>query len=1416
MILNYEVPAGQRVGVYLTGTGTIYWDQSNNTIATSVSNTVATLYDHTYNTAYRGTIVIAGNITQFGGGYRHPGIAYLRSVSQFNSNLTSLSFSFFGATGFTNNNSIPTNIPSSVTNLSSMFLNSNFNDPNISSWDVSQVKDMGFVFVASSFNQDISDWDVSQVTTMVQMFGQTHFNQDISDWDVSKVTDMGLMFLDNSDFNQDISDWDVSKVTQMSIMFRNASSFNQDISDWDVSKVTAMFRMFRSASSFNQDIGRWNSKVSKVTDMSEMFLNASSFNQNLSEWNVSKVNNMNQMFSNTSLSTINSNAILNGWASLPSVISRVQLESTFYSSQGVFGYYKLSDPPNKWTIYATRVTPTYTTSAYQNVPFTFTYSLPYGNPILGHRYDLSYNSTVVATYTCNNSSEEYTFLNVVLNTLGSNIPLTIFDTTANVIVDSTISITVAILTEQMILNYDVPAGQRVGFNLIGNGTIFWDQSNRDISSNVSSSGTPGLYDHTYNTAYNGTIVIYGNITQFGSPTGIYPGIAYLKSVSQFNSNLTSLSDAFSGATGFTNNNSIPTNIPSSVTNLNSMFLYSNFNDPNIRSWDVELVTNMSYMFWEASTFNQNIGSWKVDRVTNMASMFSGASVFNQDISDWDVSQVKDMNFMFYGASAFNQNIGRWNVSEVTNMAQMFCRTHFNQDISDWDVSQVKDMNFMFLEASAFNQNIGRWDVSKVTDMYLMFYYASSFNQNLSKWDVSKVTNMAGMFYDASSFNQNLSKWNVSNVNDMGGMFYRSSLSTINSNAILNGWASLPSVISRVWLTFNFYSSQGVYGYNTLRSPPNNWTINATRVNPTYTTSAYQNVPFTFIYSLPGGNPILGHTYDLSYNSNVLATYTCISSSEEYTFLNVVLNTLGSNIPLTIFDTTADVIVDRTISITVNSTPMILNYDVPAGQRVGFYLIGTGTIFWDEFNRDISSNVSSSGTPGLYDHTYTAAYNGTIVIDGNITQFGSPTGIYPGIAYLKSVSQFNSNLTSLSDAFRGATHFTNNNSIPTNIPSSVTNLSNMFFKSNFNDPIISGWNVELVTNMSYMFRDASTFNQDIGSWKVDMVSNMAGMFSGASAFNQDIGSWKVDRVNNMSYMFRDASTFNQDIGGWKVDMVTNMAEMFTGDSALSTINFNSILNAWATQNVQKGVALGGGTSYSSQGLPGYNRLSVYNNWTINSNFVTPTYSPTLVSENTPFVFKYSLPNGNPILGHTYDLIYGSSVLAIYTCINSADTVYTFSNVFVSSGASSSIAFTIFDITANVVVDSTIYINIKNVEKEGNIMRFGRGSNSNGQFWYGGEVDFPGFLYKKNPGAGGSKSTKFGAGGNMLCNKQTYLYNKYTPGDDGVGATTIANRRSKNRLSSVCSPEHTCGQFYNYLGLYDNYTSNPDGYINPNPK
>jgi len=93
-------------------------------------------------------------------------------------------------------------------------------------------------------------------------------------------------------------------------------------------------------------------------------------------------------------------------------------------------------------------------------------------------------------------------------------------------------------------------------------------------------------------------------------------------------------------------------------------------------------------------------------------------------------------------------------------------------------------------------------------------------------------------------------------------------------------------------------------------------------------------------------------------------------------------------------------------------------------------------------------------------------------------------------------------------------------------------------------------------------------------------------------------------------------------------------------------------------------------------------------------------------------------------------------------------------------------------------------------------------SNGQFWVGPY----GFLYKKNVGVGARRSTLMGPG--LSSNQPTYIYNRYSPGGSGVGASSVANRRAKNRLATNCGPNGKCFPCYNTLGQYSN---NPNGFV-----
>merc|ERR1719263_1898958 len=78
-----------------------------------------------------------------------------------------------------------------------------------------------------------------------------NFNMDLSTWDVSSVVDMSYMFNYASMFNMDLSTWDVSSVVDMSYMFTYAYQFSSDISSWTGSAATsAQTNMFYGSTAF--------------------------------------------------------------------------------------------------------------------------------------------------------------------------------------------------------------------------------------------------------------------------------------------------------------------------------------------------------------------------------------------------------------------------------------------------------------------------------------------------------------------------------------------------------------------------------------------------------------------------------------------------------------------------------------------------------------------------------------------------------------------------------------------------------------------------------------------------------------------------------------------------------------------------------------------------------------------------------------------------------------------------------------------------------------------------------------------------------------------------------------------------------------------------------------------------------------
>lgn len=302
--------------------------------------------------------------------------------------------------------------------------------------------------------------------------------------------------------------------------------------------------------------------------------------------------------------------------------------------------------------------------------------------------------------------------------------------------------------------------------LSGDGGVIIDWGDGSPLDEISNPNNP---EHTYAASGAYTVRIIDAATgesdgtyQFGSGVTAHDSAVFITAVTSWGElNLTSLSGAFRRAI---NLESVPSHLPSGVTDVSYMFAGATEFNQDIGKWDTSSVTNMSSMFFSAKSFNQNIGEWNTSSVTNMAHMFADAKVFDQDISNWNTSSVTNMADMFGGAWQFNQDVGSWNTSNVTDMRNAFrAALEFNQDIRNWDTSSVTNMAAMFATARSFNQDIGGWDTSNVTRMENMFRDADNFNQDIGNWNTCSVTNMAYMFTHAKSFNQDLSGWCVSEV-----------------------------------------------------------------------------------------------------------------------------------------------------------------------------------------------------------------------------------------------------------------------------------------------------------------------------------------------------------------------------------------------------------------------------------------------------------------------------------------------------------------------------------------------------------------------------------------------------------------------------------------------------------------------------
>ena len=163
---------------------------------------------------------------------------------------------------------------------------------------------------------DFNDVDVSNIDSFynkhyeIGIFEKTKFEYiDILYWNVSNIKDMGYMFFGCAQLKSvDLSNWNVSRVENMDSIFSDCYHLKSvgDLSNWNVSNAENISSMFFKCKQLKSvgDLSNWN--VSKVENINSMFASCEQLKSvgNLSNWNVLNVKYMSSMFNKSGITNI--------------------------------------------------------------------------------------------------------------------------------------------------------------------------------------------------------------------------------------------------------------------------------------------------------------------------------------------------------------------------------------------------------------------------------------------------------------------------------------------------------------------------------------------------------------------------------------------------------------------------------------------------------------------------------------------------------------------------------------------------------------------------------------------------------------------------------------------------------------------------------------------------------------------------------------------------------------------------------------------------------------------------------------------------------------------------------------------------------------------------------------------------------
>ena len=1008
--------------------------------------------------------------------------------------------------------SVPASLPSTVTSFGFQDC-VKLNDPNISNWNVNNIKDFSGMFAgAIAFNQPLDNWVMTQATDLSWMFG----------------SEDGV-----SAFNQNIAGWDVSNVTNLNGMFYNAAAFNQDIGTWSVSKVTKMGDMFHGAVAMAADLSWWC--VSAFTEAPTDFATGSGLTDgNFPYWGTCPIR--------TAVATIDS----------PPVVTVGDTFAFSYTLTPAFTPGKVewtTTTPSLITLDVASGIATVIGDGQANLTVTVNDKIvgtkqftamplftPFTAVITGESFDLRTmeGATIVRLDGVELAPDESEDTVYDWYTIKTSVPGSVLTVSPKDSVSPLESLKlgsgIGEVTEWCSLGHIASPEDTKAPVLFG----------RDIVS---------VPDYLPVGITNLTEMFYG-ATLFNQPIGNWDV-----------SNVTDMSGMFASTVAF--NQNLSTWNTSNVTTMAGMFRNANSFNGDISGWDVRNVTNMQLMFEGAVAFNQPLNGWNLVSATNLHGMFRDAAVFNQPLNLWNVSNVTDMANMFRNAGMFNQDLTGWCVTNITSKPENFnsegaALQSVNQPF--WGTCPIAGAVVTINLASAVDQNSTAQATYELDPAFTpgKVEWSTTTPEILSVDANGLVTGLAGGVGKVKvTINQKYVAENDITVN----VVVVPELIGTTGGTKLQMFAASPMIVAVDGVVIPAVESeQGPYGATYIQY----------QYNLTYTDGTPK--PFS-IKPADGGDTLRGVFIDRGVG--VVTTWDGIVFEKDPNNLDSngairfgaditsVPATLNPSITTTRFMFGGSKLFNQDISgwNTVNVVDMaymfsgaeIFNHSLDtwnvsnvtnmSGMFGAAYAFDGVIGAWDTskvtnmafmFDNAIAFNQDISGWDVSKVTNFNSAFNHAVLFNQPINSWNPESAVDMSymFAYADALNQ------PLNDWNVGKVEY----------------MDGMFRNTTVFNGAIGNWNTGSVKSMTYMFTETPAFNQPLAGWDVSKVTNFNGMFANSPNFNQPIGNWNVRSATDMYSIFSGATLFNQDLSWWCVTNITSEPPLFALGSSLATENY----------------------------------------------------------------------------------------------------------------------------------------------------------------------------------------------------------------------------------------------------------------------